>query len=306
LPRVPSSDTVEHARRRADDALVAATERLPIIGTVIEAGHRERSRGGGLLAGGLAYRLFFWLVPVGLVAAAAGKLLGTTRETDLSAAANHRGIAGLVAAAERQAMETSTANTWILLGTGIVFSVWFGIGVVRALMIVHALAWELPQRKVGRPILSGAIFTVVAAVLSLMASGISRLIGWIGFGALALIVALVVTYAMVGFGVTAIFPHPITTPRMLLPGAILIGVGGFGLHVFVNYYLAPKITRSVNTYGILGAATVILLWLYIVARLITVSAFLNAEVHEKRSAHLERFSDSPDTNVTDSSESVQP
>jgi uncharacterized BrkB/YihY/UPF0761 family membrane protein len=285
LPRVPSSDTVEHARRRADDALVVATERVPIIGTLIEAGHRERARGGGLLAGGLAYRLFFWLVPVGLAAAATAKLLGQTRQSDLSAAAHHRGIAGLVAAAERQAMETSGANTWLLLATGIVFSVWFGIGVVRALTIVHALAWELPPRKIRRPPLAGAIFTIIAAVLSVLASGISRVVGYVGLGALALTVALVLTYAIVGMGVTAVFPHPVTTPRTLLPGAILIGVGGLGVHLFVNFYLAPKVGRSVNTYGILGAATVILLWLYIIARLITVSAFLNAEVYARRPAH---------------------
>ena len=46
----------------------------------------------------------------------------------------------------------------------------------------------------------------------------------------------------------------------------------------------PRLGRSSELYGSLGAATVILLWLYIIARLITLSAFLNATLWERRTA----------------------
>ena len=55
-----------------------------------------------------------------------------------------------------------------------------------------------------------------------------------------------------------------------------------GLQAFTALYLAPRIGRSSELYGALGAATVILLWLYIIARLITLSAFLNATLWERR------------------------
>ena len=67
----------------------------------------------------------------------------------------------------------------------------------------------------------------------------------------------------------------------LIPGAVLVGVGIQGLHLFTALYLVPRIGRSSELYGALGTATVILLWLYIIARLITLSAFLNATLWER-------------------------
>jgi len=42
---------------------------LPGVPRALDALDRERVAGGSLLAGGLAYRLFFWLVPLSLVIA---------------------------------------------------------------------------------------------------------------------------------------------------------------------------------------------------------------------------------------------
>jgi uncharacterized BrkB/YihY/UPF0761 family membrane protein len=61
-----------------------------------------------------------------------------------------------------------------------------------------------------------------------------------------------------------------------------VGVGLEALHLFTALYLVPRLGRSSELYGSLGAATVILLWLYICARLITLSAFLNATLWERR------------------------
>jgi uncharacterized BrkB/YihY/UPF0761 family membrane protein len=65
---------------------------------------------------------------------------------------------------------------------------------------------------------------------------------------------------------------------------VLVGLGIQGLNLFTALYLAPKLGRSSQLYGSLGAATVILLWLYIIARLITLSAFPNATLWERRKA----------------------
>ena len=71
-------------------------------------------------------------------------------------------------------------------------------------------------------------------------------------------------------------PHRSDSWRDLLPGALLVAFGAQVIHLAVVLYLAPKIGRSSELYGALGAATVILLWLYLIARLIVASAFLNA------------------------------
>lgn len=62
----------------------------------------------------------------------------------------------------------------------------------------------------------------------------------------------------------------------------MAGLGAVGMHVIVSVYLAPKAGGSVSTYGMLGAATVILLWLYLLARLISIAAFFNAALWKGR------------------------
>ncbi len=68
----------------------------------------------------------------------------------------------------------------------------------------------------------------------------------------------------------------------LVPGALLVAVGAQLVSVAVVFYFAPKIGRSTELYGTLGTAAVLLVWLYVVARLITAGAFLNATLWERR------------------------
>ncbi len=167
-------------------------------------------------------------------------------------------------------------------------SIWFGIGAVRSLNVAFALAWEQPIRRLRHPLAAGILFTVLAVGLSALASLLNLLVSSIGLGPVALSLAIILVYAGVAFVVTFLFPHGDATPRALLPGCLFLSVGGLLVHAFVNIYLAPKLGRSVDLYGLLGAASVILLWLYVIARLITVSAFLNASVWRKQQADAQR------------------
>jgi uncharacterized BrkB/YihY/UPF0761 family membrane protein len=269
-------------RQRAMDAFADATERIPLIGSVVAAAQRERAQGGGLLAGGVAYRLFFWIVPTGLAAAALGSLAGYKQKGGLESTAGSRGLAAVVATAERQAMDANKSARWYLAAVGIGLSIWFGLGVVRALAIVHALAWEESIPKLRRPLLAGAAFTIFTGILALASWILSTGTSAVGLGPLAFVLTLILTYGGAAFLLSLFFPHGGAPRRAVLPGCLFLTVGGIVLQVIVKVYLAPKLGRSVNTYGLLGAASVILLWLYIVARLITVSAFLNAALWRDR------------------------
>ncbi len=61
-----------------------------------------------------------------------------------------------------------------------------------------------------------------------------------------------------------------------------MAVGVQGLHLFTAYYLADRADRATSVYGAIGAALVILLWLFIMARLIIGGAVLNAELAARR------------------------
>ena len=65
-------------------------------------------------------------------------------------------------------------------------------------------------------------------------------------------------------------------------GSVLVAVGIVLVHLSVSFYFAPKLGRSSELYGTLGAAMVVLLWLYVAARLVVAGAFLNAALWARR------------------------
>ena len=94
---------------------------------------------------------------------------------------------------------------------------------------------------------------------------------------------MLAAYGGVALWVMWLLPHDEDVPlRALLPGAALVALGTEAIHVFVVLYLVPRLGRSSELYGSLGAATVILLWLYVTARLIIAAAFLNATAWRRR------------------------
>ena len=70
---------------------------------------------------------------------------------------------------------------------------------------------------------------------------------------------------------------PETTWYDLLPGAVLLAVGAEVLQFLTIYFFSRYIEDKTQTYGAIGASIAILLWAYLLGRLIVASAFLNAE-----------------------------
>ena len=79
-----------------------------------------------------------------------------------------------------------------------------------------------------------------------------------------------------------LLPNRTTDIRELLPGALLVAVGHLLVQIAVIFYFAPRLGRSEETYGAFGTAATMLVWLYVLSRLITVAAFLNATLWDRR------------------------
>src|SRR6476646_6237174 len=62
----------------------------------------------------------------------------------------------------------------------------------------------------------------------------------------------------------------------LLPGAVVFGVGLEVLHLVTVYWIANQIEHKTDTYGAIGFALALLLWAYLLGRLITSAAVVNA------------------------------
>ena len=152
----PPSRTAALAARLA--AIRAHSEKLPGAPFVREVLQNERDLGGGLIAGGVAFRIFLWLVPFGLVAAAVLSLWGEQDPDGLEEAAREFGIGAAAAQAASEALQIGDRNAFLVLGFGLVLLAWFTIGAVRALLLAHALAWQLEPPRIRRPFHALAAF----------------------------------------------------------------------------------------------------------------------------------------------------
>ena len=270
--------TRDQARRAGD----WAGERLPGGDLARVALERERMAAAGLLAGGLAYRLFFWFVPLGLVFASVLSFWVDADRVAAQDAARHFGISAAATQSAMSAIAEEHHARWYFLLAGLVLLVWFGIGVVRALNVAHSVAWSLRPEKLRRPLVAGLAFSGIVTMLIVVSASTQYLREQYGGIGLWLTVSLVVFYLVAVLWIMDKLPHRSASWRDLLPGAVLVALGTEVIHIVVVLYLVPKLGHSSELYGALGTATVILLWLYLLARLVVAAAFLNAALWDHR------------------------
>jgi uncharacterized BrkB/YihY/UPF0761 family membrane protein len=262
------AERVASARERVD-----AMPGAPLVREVVET---ERDLGGGLIAGGVAFRIFLWLVPLGLVVAALLSFWVEHDEDGLEDATQEFGIGAAAAQTAAEALEAGDRNAGLVLVFGLVMLAWFSLGAVRALILAHALAWQLKPPRIWRP------FRVIATFNGLFVgyTAVSLGLAWLReqLGTISILGTALTLAATTGVALTAMWllPRRARTPRDLLPGALLVAVGAQLIQIAVLFYFAPRLGRSEETYGALGTAATLLIWLYGTSRLITGAAFLNS------------------------------
>jgi uncharacterized BrkB/YihY/UPF0761 family membrane protein len=277
------------AQARADAARATGmramerAKRMRWAPAAIAAFEREQMSGAGLLAGGLAYRLFFWVVPFGLVIAAIASFWVREDRGSLTHAAKSFGLSGVATRSALSAVQSESHARWYLLLVGLVLLAYFGLGAVRALRVAAFVAWRVKPMRLRRPFSASATFS------GLMVLGLAATIGtsWLrqhapAIGVPATVGAIVVFIALALYTMDHLPHGEGITWRQQLPGAALFAVGVTGVHVFTVYYLSAKLERSPKLYGTLGAATVVLLGLFLIARVFIAGMFLNATLARQR------------------------
>jgi uncharacterized BrkB/YihY/UPF0761 family membrane protein len=257
---------------------------LPGAPLVREVLNSEREIGGGLLAGGVAFRIFLWLVPFGLVLAAALSFWSEYDADGLESAARQFGIGAAAAQAAAEALQNGERNAVLVLLTGLVLLAWFTLGALRALVLAHALAWQLEPPRIRRPFRAIVFFNGLFLVATISGAGLAWLREQLGLTALVGIALSLALIAAVALAAMWVLPHRAGRARELLPGALLVAVGYELVQVLVLFYFAPRLGRSEETYGAFGAAATMLVWLYVLSRLVTEAAFLNATLWRRRHA----------------------
>jgi uncharacterized BrkB/YihY/UPF0761 family membrane protein len=250
-----------------------------------------------VLAGGIAYRLFLWLLPFGLII---GGALGLGNAGSVQDAVASGGLPAAVVDAIGDIARAADANSWWLLVTGVPLLLWEGYAGAKALQLIHSLVWdERPPRTKPLSIsfvFSGAMCVFVAAIsVSWWFRDETQL-------SQVLILALMVApLAALWLLVSLRLPHGTASWKALLPGAFLVAVGFQVTHGLVVYLLGPKLEKSTSLYGGLGVAATLLFFMWVVGRIVVTAPILNSALHDEL-----RGRDSPESDGSPIAASRQP
>jgi uncharacterized BrkB/YihY/UPF0761 family membrane protein len=269
---------VEEGRARVAES----RSRVPALDVSLSTVERDHARGGGFIAGALAYRLFFWLLPVALLVVAGLGFLSAADKSAPRDLAEEVGSFGFAAREVADASAHAEKGRFWALAVGLPALYVTSVSFVKALFVGSSLLWDIPLQRPRRKAVAALV--MIGLLLALIA--VLVLEGWVrrrapGRGlvaALAYMVAIGAAWLLV----TWLLPRPPGTGwRTLLPGAILLGIGIEGVHLVTVYYVARRLDEASELYGGLGTATALLLSLFLVARVAVLSLSLDAELWDR-------------------------
>jgi len=284
------TEAVAKARARAEDLLQQAEANRPrsrLIDVAFGSYERDTEVGGGILAGAVAFRVFLFIVPFVFFLVTAVGLVADAFGMSVSTAIDKTGIVGLLATTIRNVHDQSVwSRLAILFVSG--FALALGArNLLKVMVIIHVLIWRIPRVRVRRQ--ARAVGFLILAVLGalILAQLTSKLQdrsfpAWVfATGAFMLIPAGLWLLASL-----RLFPHPPQVGwRDLVPGALLVGVGIEALHIFTVVWISHSFERKSATYGAIGGSLSLLLWAYIVGRIMAASPVVNAVIWRQAHAH---------------------
>ncbi len=251
------------------------------VDAIFEVVDRDIEVAGGIMAGALAYRLFIWLLPFGLVfLGGLGVIAGSSSDSP-KGVAEKLGVGALVSSSLDSASKSHSA--WYALIVGVPILLFATRSVLRVLIGTHRLAWGDVRDAAPKPtLLDGAkllgVFVAYFVLAGIAAWARSR-------SPVAGLVATILV--IVGFGglwlmTSRRLPHRDAGWVDLVPGAIAVGLGVGILQVVAAYLLGPYALEKQGTYGALGLAAALLLGLWALGRLLIGGAEINATLWERK------------------------
>jgi len=269
--------------QRAGEWVGGLRERHATVDVGFRVADRDRRAAAMVLAGGIAYRLFFWVLALSLILSGA---LGFFDPTDLEERARNGGLSVGLAAAIAAAANSAAGNEWWLFLLGVWLLLWTGYTSAKALVLTHAAVWGVTPPKVTKRLRASLVFTT-ACIGFIAAMAGAR---WVRDNThdLGLVTTLLVLAVPFGFWLLASrkLPNDARGWIELMPGAALVAAGEQAMHLFTAYILGPKLTSATQLYGLVGIVTTVLFWFYITGRLIIGAATLNASFSEERRARI--------------------
>ena len=157
--------TTDLARQRALETLERERIRNPMVRVAYQSYERDKRFAGGVLAGGLSYRLFLFLLPFSLFSVTALGAVVDGLEGELSDVAQHAGLSASLAASVGAAVNTSDRGLFLILGAAIVLTLASGIGVIKTMRLISGIAWQVDPGRMSRRLVASAILAAAFVVL---------------------------------------------------------------------------------------------------------------------------------------------
>ena len=183
-------------------------------------------------------------------------------------------------------VDDQSAWTHAVLVLGAIVTLYITSGaLLKALYVVHWLVWRvhrvMPAGLVPKLAVIG--LTLVATALGVALNDLRKSLG-IGGAVLALLMITALSFAA-WWWVSWKLPHAPAPARALIPGALLMAVGAVVLQLLTTYRVGHLVARNTNTNGAVGIALAVLLWVYILGRIMVGSAGLNAALWYRQQDH---------------------
>jgi membrane protein len=251
------------------------------VDAIFEIADRDGEVAGGVIAGALAYRLFIWLLPAGLVFVGGLGAIASARSDTPHDVASSLGVGGIVSHSLQNASKSH--SSWYALIVGIPILLYTTRSVLRVLIGTHRLAWGDVREGRPKPTFVDAAKLLGILVLYFLLAGLAA---WARAHshAAGFVATIVVAVAFTGLWLwtSMRLPHRDAGWVDLLPGAVVVGVGVGIIQVVSAYLLGPYALEKQGTYGALGLAAALLLSLWVLGRLLVGGAEINATLWERK------------------------
>ena len=257
-----------------------ARKRSAALDATFEAIERDSHIGGGILAGALSYRLFVFVLPLAFFIVSGLGLLASAVGVEPHVISNSVGLAGVVT---KQVASTSKgASSWWVALTSFFVLLYATRVLLRAVAIVHSLAWERSAASVKVSSHSFGVFAAALIGQLVLVAGVGAVSHQTAIGGIITLAAFVFALAALWLIISLEVPHSNARWTDLIPGSLFYAVGFTGVVLFNILILGHLIQSKTSTYGALGTAATLLLAFFFVGRVIVGAAVLNATLYERR------------------------
>ena len=272
------NQTIDATRVR----LESARPRSKWVDIGFRAWEHDTGAGGAVIAGAVAFRVFLFLVPYVFVFVVGIGFAADAAHEDASDAARDAGIGGLVAKAVGGAADLSGFERVTALVVGVTALFLGARALLKVLRLSYGMVWNIRLSKLKK--------TTVPALaligLTTVSLATSALVGSLRHRAIVLAVVGYALTTLVPFGLWLSaswwLPRRARTWQELVPGALVVAFGVQVLHLVTVLWIAHVLESKTDTYGAIGAALAILLWAYLLGRIVIVAAVIDAALWLRR------------------------